>query len=375
MAKTMGAGNGKKIIQHLLYSGLGGHGSVFFSLVEADDKQEFEYRAVFCGIEKLREEYSENCRRLKIPFEMIEKKRGFDAGVYWKLFREFKRNRPATIFLHGVSFLMPAVWYKMTRPATKIIVRDTQAHHLKSRAEWFWLFFCLWFAKKIVLLSQASVDRIKQKMGWLVRKEKLVIIPNGMNLAKYQPVYHRTTTSRQLAIGMQSRLQPIKDHPTLLRAFKKVRELLPDYPVSLHIAGDGETMQAIKSLISELGLNDSVYLHGRLNEKELLSFMQSLDIYVHATFGEMMSNSIMQAMACGLPIIASDVWGVNNMISEGENGLLYSGENAEQLAGLLAQLVISCEKRNELGLRARKFAENNYSNEIMFRRYRDLYLL
>lgn len=149
--------------------------------------------------------------------------------------------------------------------------------------------------------------------------------------------------------------------------------MLPGYSVSLHIAGDGETMPMIKSIINELNLNDCVCLHGMLNEKELLSFMHSLDIYVHATFGEMMSNSIMQAMACGLPIIASDVWGVNNMIKEGENGMLYSEKNADQLALLLEKLITSEEMRIELGARARTFAENNYSNEVMFASYRQLY--
>jgi glycosyltransferase involved in cell wall biosynthesis len=370
----MSTGSKKKVIHHLLYSGLGGHGSVFFSLAEADDNREFEYRAVFCGIEKLRDEYSERCTRLQIHFEYVSKKKGLDIGVYWKLFRNFRRSRPGTIFLHGVSFLMPAVWYKIIRPSCAILVRDTQAHHLKSKAEWFWLFFCFFFSKKIVVLTDASAEGMRKKFGRWISPDRLVVIPNGLNMEKYLPMA-KPRGNGALKIGMQSRLQPIKDHPTLLRAFKKLLDKWPACSISLHIAGDGETMPAIKAMVRNLELENSVHLHGMLDQDELLRFMHSLDIYVHATFGEMQSNSIMQAMACGLPVIASDVWGVNNMIIPGDNGILYREEDEDQLMLELEQLVLSAQKRSELGLRARKFAEEHYSNDTMFARYRDLYLL
>ena len=362
----------KKKILHLLFSGLGGHGSVFFSLVEADPQREYDYSAVFCGIEDIREEYRNSCQRLEIPYVFVPKKRGLKPGVYGRLFRAFRKYKPDTIFLHGVSFLMPAVWYKIFNPGARIIVRDTQAHHLKSKQEWFWFFFCLFFAKKIVLLSEASAQGVRKKFGRLVRRDKLVIIPNGMNLSRYQPAYQRNT-GEELKVGMQSRLQPIKDHPTLLRAFRNVRDRHPGTRLSLHIAGDGETMPQVRSMIDELGLQKDVHLYGMLNEKELLDFMHNLDIYVHATFGEMMSNSIMQAMACGLPLIASDVWGVNNMITHEGNGLLYREKDVEQLAGQLEEMILNQEKRIRLGSCARQFAEENYSNRVMFDRYKALY--
>jgi L-malate glycosyltransferase len=114
-------------------------------------------------------------------------------------------------------------------------------------------------------------------------------------------------------------------------------------------------------------------LYGMLNENELLPFMQSLDIYVHATFGETLSNSIMQAMACGLPIIASDVWGVNNMIQNNGNGLLYESQNDAMLADEISELIVNVEKRKTLGKSARIFAEQNYSNQVMFNSYKQLY--
>jgi len=363
----------RKVIQHYLFSGLGGPGGVFFSLVEADKQREFDYRALFCGVEEVREEYKANCLRLNIPYSYLRKKKGFDLGAYFSTFRHLRRNKPAVTFIHGVSYcIIPAFWYKLTRPRAKIIVRDTQAHHLKTRVEWFWMFFCLLLAKRIVFLTDASADGIKKKFGWWARRKKFVIIPNGLKIEDYK-ILNEFSVDGPIEIGMQSRMQPIKDHPLLLKAFKLLKEMNPGHPLHLQIAGDGETFQAVKTLRAELGLVDSVTLHGMLNAPALHTMMESLDIYVHATMGETLSNSIMQAMAGGIPVIASDVWGVNNMITDGGNGLLYEPGNAQQLATKLNGLIHDVEKRKRLGANARKFAEENYDNAVMFRRYKELF--
>ena len=160
----------------------------------------------------------------------------------------------------------------------------------------------------------------------------------------------------------------------LIKAFKELLVLNPGRNIQLHIAGDGETMPQVKSLIEELELADSVKLHGMLNTSALVSFMTSLDIYVHATLGETLSNSIMQAMACGLPIIASDVWGVNNMITNGETGLLYEPGNTGDLAKKINSVIHDAQLRNRLATTARTYAEQHYDNKVMFRRYRELFL-
>jgi len=365
----MNEGNKKPTVLHLLYSGLGGHGSVFFSLVAADKNREFNYAAVFCGIEDLRQEYAVKCEQAGIPFVFIRKKQGIDIGVYWKIFKAFRKNKASTIFLHGVSFLMPAVWYQLLRPSSRILVRDSQAHHLKSKSEWLWSFLAIFFAKRIIFLTPASLNGIKKKFGFFASRRKLLIIPNGLDTDRYSPAVKDSATAI-VNIGMQSRLQPIKDHPTLLKAFSELITRLPQMKFALHIAGDGETMPGIKKLIDQLAIAEFVTLHGMLDESKLIPFMKSLDIYVHATFGETLSNSIMQAMACGLPVIASDVWGVNNMITHGQNGLLYPGQNVELLAAEMQRLVLDPGQREKLGINARRFAVENYSMQTMFENYR-----
>jgi glycosyltransferase involved in cell wall biosynthesis len=360
--------NNVKKITHLLYSGLGGHGSVFFSLVKADQQHEFATEAIFCGIEEVRKDYILQCEELRVPYKMIKKKPGVHPGVFLKLYRAFSNSKPDTLFLHGATFIIPAIVYKTFRGKVKLIVRDTQAHHLKTKREWFWLRLAIRFADQLVFLTRESLEGVHQKIKTKRLEMKAVIIPNGLDTSLYSPAPARDINSIAV-IGMQSRLQPIKDHPVLLKAFALLKAAIPRHRLYLRIAGDGETLNDLKVLTLKLGIQNEVEFCGMLNENDLIGFMQSLDIYVHATFGETMSNSIMQAMACGLPVVASNVWGVSNMIRNDVNGLLYVSGDATELCDKLCGLVRDDSLRKRLSDEARKYAVEQYSLPRLFQKY------
>lgn len=360
----------KKVL-HILYSGLGGHGSVFFSLVKADYKHNFDQEAIFCGVESVREEYIKKCSYYNVTNYSLRKKPGFHPALYFQLYRLLVKRNPDIIFLHGTSFILPAFLYKLAHKNKRIIVRETQAHHLKTRTEWIWLRLAVRFSDTIVFLSAASRDDLFKKYSSGLLKRKSVIIPNGLDTSYYKPV--EKNTSGKLVIGMQSRLQPIKDHPALLKAFALLVKRFPDTAIELRIAGDGETAESLKKLALDLGIAHKTEFCGMLEESDLLLFMHTLDIYVHATFGETMSNSIMQAMACGLPIIASDVWGVNNMVKNNETGVLYESENVEDLTEKLSLFVSDKDLRLRFAISAREQAAHEYSLDAFFKNYARLF--
>jgi len=109
---------------------------------------------------------------------------------------------------------------------------------------------------------------------------------------------------------MQSRLSETKDHTTLLDAFALVLKSMNAAVVKLYIAGDGVCRSSLEKQTQNLNISHAVEFTGMLEETDLPQFINSLNIYVHATLGETMSTAIMQVMACRLPIIASDVLGV-----------------------------------------------------------------
>ena len=122
-------------------------------------------------------------------------------------------------------------------------------------------------------------------------------------------------------IGMLSRLTKTKDHNTILLALYNL--LKKGYKIKFMIAGDGETKKEIEKKAKELNLENAVIFCGMLKEDEVLNFFKSIDIYVHSTLGETLSTALLQSFSMGLPTIATDVKGVNNLVQHRKNGLLF----------------------------------------------------
>jgi len=206
-------------------------------------------------------------------------------------------------------------------------------------------------ATKVVFLSTEYRDVIKKKLSLFFSNKRTVVIPNGVDLDVYKPAERREHTG--ISIGMQSRLSETKDHATLIDSFALVLKTLPDAAAKLYIAGDGVCREALENQAKNLNISHAVEFNGMLEETALPQFINSLDIYVHATLGETMSTAIMQVMACRIPIIASDVLGVNNMIKHNQNGLLVPAKNAEALSAAIMQLIKQPQLAAELAANRR----------------------
>ena len=125
--------------------------------------------------------------------------------------------------------------------------------------------------------------------------------------------------------------------------------------------------------MQELNIGHAVEFTGMLEETALPQFINSLDIYVHATLGETMSTAIMQVMASRIPIIASDVLGVDNMIKHNQNGLLVPAKNAAALCESILHLIKDNAFGETLAANAFTFATKNYSNKKMLQRYNEIF--
>ena len=357
-------------ILHVLYSGLGGHGNVFFSMVRANTQHEFIFEALFNGIEELRSEYKKNCGDMGIQWNFIKKKPGLDIIYYKSLVRIIKKSDAEIIFLHSSAYILPAIHANLlSKQKKKILIRETQANNLKKRSEWRWLSMAFLLANKVVFLSEEYRKEVQKKLHGLYRKNKVEIIPNGIDLTIFQPAENIKDT---IIIGMQSRLTNNKDHVTLLHAFALLKEQGHNN-IKLKIAGDGTCKQELMLLTQKLKIENDVFFTGILEEREVAKFLQQLTIYIHASFGETMSTALMQAMACGLPIIASDVPGINNMIEENYTGILVPVKNAQLMAEAINHLLNNRSFAEELALNALSFAKLNYSNLTMFKRYKEVF--
>jgi glycosyltransferase involved in cell wall biosynthesis len=359
-----------KKITHLLYSGLGGHGNVFFSLIEADTDKAFSYSAIFFGVEEIREEYKAKCELNSLQYSYVAKRKGFSIKFFADVYNAIKQHKPDILFLHGGLLILPAYLYSIFTN-TKIIVRETQANKLKTMQDWFWLFFANVLSSRIVYLSENFKSEVQKAFGFFFNKKNSVVIPNGINLEKFKPI--AKVKSANISIGMVGRLVPIKDHKTLIKSFAKVKADYAEYNLKLYIAGDGITRSELEQLTDKLHIKSSVIFTGVINEEELISLLQKLDIYVHATFGETMSTAIMQAQACALPIIASDVDGVKNVIEHAKTGLLVEVLNVEALTNAMASLLQNREMLEKLSNESLQYAKLHLSSKAMFAKYNQIF--
>jgi glycosyltransferase involved in cell wall biosynthesis len=202
----------------------------------------------------------------------------------------------------------------------------------------------------------------------------IVLIPNGVDLNTYRKNNDCTTLKSTLGIGEEKiilytgRLSQEKGVDFLIRAYTTL-------PVSvlarLFILGDGPDSQRLLDLIEQLHLGDRVVMVPGV--EDVLSFLQISDIFVMPSRFEGLSNSILEAMACGIPVIATRVTGNVDLIEDGVNGLLVSPDDVTDLAGALVNILANPEKGENLGRRAREMVQNNYNLNAMVERYSNLY--
>jgi len=204
-----------------------------------------------------------------------------------------------------------------------------------------------------VLANSSSVARSLEADDRL-RRDRVVVIPNFVDEQAFERPSDDVTAAWRdelglepdtLVIGVVASLSPIKDHATLLRA---VSLLVPKWPrLRLVLVGDGPERESLRQLVSQVGLDDVVRFAGL--RPQLPSFHFLFDVSVLSSVSEGFPNSLVEAMAAGRPIVATNVGGVPDAVREGENGLLVSPKDPEMFAAALEQLLASPQRREAMG--------------------------
>ncbi len=186
---------------------------------------------------------------------------------------------------------------------------------------------------------------------------------NGVDLEKFQP---RETPRDSLTIGVVCALRPEKDLRTLIRAFARVRRS----GQKLLIVGSGSMLGELRSQAAASGIaNDCTFVPatGKVSE-----WLHGIDIFVLPSRSEALSNSLLEAMACGCCPVASRVGGTPELIRHGENGMLFEAGDVEQLSDALQTLLELRILREQMAARARCTAQQ-FSIAASARRMGDIY--
>lgn len=348
---------------HIIYSGLGGHFDYVYNLINAM-KANSESVILFFGVELVPEYYIEKCQESNIQFATLLK-RGTGVNSVFGILRVLRKYKPELIYVHSNSTVMPVRLHKLISGG-KLILIEHHNNLLKTPKDIKRTRQAQKHFHKIIFLTEAHLKESAAIMGSDFRPEKCTVIKTGIPETFFG---NSRQNSEGIVIGMQSRLVPIKDHQTLIKSFEAVSKIYPD--AILKIAGEGTERSKLEQLVTECGLSSKVIFEGMLSKSDLSVWMNNLTIYVHATLGETSSIAIMEALAKGLSIIASDVTGVNDFLND-DVAILVPPKNVEALSKAILDLIGNEKERTRLSENAFTFAKANCSLPVMAVAYKDL---
>jgi glycosyltransferase involved in cell wall biosynthesis len=199
-----------------------------------------------------------------------------------------------------------------------------------------------------------------------VREAKIHVCYNGIDLDRFR---RATTPAHPLTIGCICALRPEKNLKTLIGAFARVRKTTPE--LKLVIVGSGAELAILQQYAREAGVPEAV--HFEPATPRVAEWLSAIDIFVLPSRTEALSNSLMEAMACGCCPVASNVGGNPELVRPGETGLLFEAGEPEALASSLRTLIGQPGLRRDLAARAELLIRGNFSTAAAARRMAEIY--
>ena len=305
--------------------------------------------------------------------QMNRKRAGNDPGFLWTLARLLRRERPDVLHTHGWATLLEGAVAARLAGVPFVIhgehgTLETKPYQLRVQR-------LLWHrVNAVTAVSSRLADKLASTVGF--PRGRIVTIRNGVDTDRFTPARRRAARETMnvspdtFVVGAVGRLLPVKDHATLVTALGQLRDRGERFHAV--IAGDGPLRDHLADLIRRTGLSDCVRLLG--NRADVENVLASLDVFVQSSVSEGLSNTVLEAMATGLPVVATHVGGTDELVREGVTGLLIPASNPERLSAALAQLARDPERRRQMGAAARVRAESEFTIARMVAGYEQLYL-
>ena len=290
-------------------------------------------------------------------------------GSLFSLVRVFRAERPDVVHLNSAKAGGLGALAARLCGVPRIIFT---AHGWEFNAPRAWLsrVGIRFFSWVTILLSHTTIcvsDAVRRDVARMpVVRRKLVVIRNGVTC---EPLLTRDEARRSLCasttasywVGMLSELHPTKRVDDAIRAFSSVAARHTD--TGLFIISDGQERTRLQQLIQDLRLEERVVLLGFV--KDAPRYFGAFDLFVHASQSEALALVILEAGCASLPVIATDVGGIPEIIPDGENGLLVPPRNPEALAQAIETLYADPEKAHVLASTLNERVRRDFTNERM----------
>ena len=231
---------------------------------------------------------------------------------------------------------------------------------------------------RFIALSQDLESYLVERVG--ISPTRITRIINGVDTEKYRPralgdvsgaIGSLNRSAGTCVIGAVTRMQEVKDPLNLVRAFRALVSRRGRERLRLVMVGDGPLLPQVERELHEAGVRDLAALFG--SRDDVPELMRHFDLFVLSSRVEGISNTVLEAMASGVPTIATDVGGNRELIVDGATGALVAAESPEALADALELYVDDTTRIERHGVAARERAVGEFGLDTMVRRYAAVY--
>ena len=361
-------------IIHIVPSfGIGGMENGIVNLINCADSSRFAFS--ICS-------FSPECDSLqrilqnKVPFYILHKQNGNDWRLPFHLAQVFRDHEIDIVHTHGWGTYLEGLLAAKLAGIPTLIHGEHGLHLLDRRRRILAYRIFQYATDQIVTVSHDLRDRFVNKFK--VPSYKVKHIMNGVNAQMFSPDAQVRQNKRKelmveddrIVVGAIGRLCEDKDYHTLLRAIALVVQSVPH--VCLLIIGEGEQRAELQRLSDELKISDYVRFLGM--RTDVPGLLNAMDIFALTSIREGIPNTILEAMCAKLPIVATNVGGIPEVVVDGKTGLVVNTQQAETVADALIKLILCPHLRLQMGEAGQRRVQAHFRLESMVQAYERTYL-
>ncbi|MGD2118811.1 MAG: TIGR03088 family PEP-CTERM/XrtA system glycosyltransferase [Chromatiales bacterium] len=374
----MTASNQPPLIAHVLFRlSVGGLENGVVNLINRIPPERYRH-AVVCLTDYT--DFAKRIQRDDVEIIALHKKEGQDFGLYWRLLQTFRRLKPAIVHSRNLAALeaqLPALLAGV--PGRVHGEHGWDVSDPKGQV------------RKYQLLRRAFIPLVKAYIPLSRELEAYLLDPVGVPLRKLNRIYNGVDNDRfspqpghaalppgfanadSIVIGTVGRMHGVKDQLNLAQAFVKLCQQQPETAAQLRLVfvGDGPLREECRQLLQDNHLESQAWLPGSRDDVPRL--MQAMDVFVLPSLAEGISNTILEAMSCGLPVVATDVGGNAELVVAGETGRIVPSADPQALANALAEYVCNPDLIQQHGEAGRVRIEQHFSMQAMVDAYMGVY--
>lgn len=368
-------------ICHLLWSfRTGGLENGVVNLINQLEPAEFRH-SIVC-LTDYDQAFFSRIQRDNVQIYCLNKRPGHDLASFWRCFRLLRQLKPDICHSRNLA----AMEYQAAAFFARVPFRVHGEHgwdltDLAGENKKYTLLKRVFkpLIHHYISLSREGRDYLHNVIK--VPSERLSQICNGVDTKRFQPAPRLTSTlpeaiktSDRLVFGSVGRIADVKNQQLLVAAYFELCQQHDSFKqqTALVIIGDGPARPQLQQQLAAAGLHQQCWLPG--DRSDIATILPGLSVFVLPSLAEGISNTILEAMACALPVIASNVGGNAELVESGYTGWLFASNNKAQLKHVLLQCQQASDELQQMGNHARAAAEQKFSLDTMVAAYRRLYL-